>query len=86
MASREMLSKILKTTIQSSLRGQQHPVKRVLVKNAPCIANVVYRKLSTSIIRKDAAHDGKIEQRSAEEIKKYVEEECKGVSYLMFVF
>jgi len=78
MASREMLSKILKTTIQSSLRGKQHPVKRVLVKNAPCIANVVYRKLSTSIIRKDAAHDGKIEQRSAEEIKKYVEEECKG--------
>jgi len=76
MASREMLSKILKNTLQTSLRAQQHPVKKLLSKNAPCIANVVYRKLSSSVIRKGAA-EGPIEQRTPEEIKKYVEEECK---------
>jgi len=76
MASREMLSIILKNTIKNSLKCQHHPVRRVLAKNAPVIANVVYRKFSTSIIRNDAAHqEGKIEQRTDEEIKKYVEEE-----------
>ena len=72
MASREMLSKILKNTLQTSLRGQQHPVKKLLSKNAPCIANVVYRKLSSSVIRKGSA-EGPIEQRTPEEIKKYPE-------------
>merc|ERR1712080_219549 len=81
MASREMLSKILKNTIQTSLRGDQHrhPIRRILVKNSPCIANVVYRKLSTSLTLKDAAHEhgGKIEQRTQEEITKYVGDELQ---------
>merc|ERR1712212_949468 len=68
MASRTMLSKILKNTLQSSLRGQQHPIKKVLSKNAPCIANVVYRKLSSSVIRKGDA-GGPIEQRTPQEMK-----------------
>ena len=84
MASREMLSKILKNTFQTSLRAQQHPVKKLLSKNAPCIANVVYRKLSSSVIRKGSA-EGPIEQRTPEEIKKYVEEECKQVSNLTII-
>merc|ERR1712018_1712 len=57
MASREMLSKILKNTLQTSLRGQQHPVKKLLSKNSPCIANVVYRnfpvRLSAKVPQKD---------------------------------
>merc|ERR1712064_94011 len=69
MASREMLSKILKNTLQTGLRAHQHPVKKLLSKNAPCIANVVYRKLSSSVIRKGAA-EGPIEQRTPEEFKK----------------
>merc|ERR1712018_953973 len=76
MASRTMLSKILKTTVQSSLRGQQHPIRKVLSKNAPCIANVVYRKLSSSVIRRGDA-GGPIEQRTPQEIKEYVEKEMK---------
>ena len=87
MASREMLSIILRNTIKSGLKCQHHPVRQVLAKNAPCIANVVYRKLSTSIIRKDAAHDdGKIVQRTPEEIKKYIEEETKNVSVALYNF
>ena len=82
MASRTMLSKILKTTVQSSLRGQQHPIKKVLSKNAPCISNVVYRKLSSSVIRKGDA-GGPIEQRTPQEIKEYVEKEMKDVSCLI---
>ena len=85
MASREMLSIILKNTIKSGLKCQHHPVRKVLVKNAPCIANVVYRKLSTSILRKDAAHDdGKIVQRTPDEITKYVKEEMKDVSDALY--
>ena len=81
MASRKMLSSILKNTIQTSLKGQQHPVRRILVKNSPCIANVVYRKLSTTIIRKDVAHEhGKVEQRTQEEITKYVGDELQKVN------
>merc|ERR1712126_212657 len=76
MASRTMLSKILKNSLQSSLRGQQHPIKKVLSKNAPCIANVVYRKFSCSVIRKGDA-GGPIEQRTPQEIKEYVEKEMK---------
>ena len=82
MASRTMLSKILKNTLQSSLRGQQHPIKKVLSKNAPCIANVVYRKFSSSVIRKGDA-GGPIEQRTPQEIKEYVEKEMKDVSCLI---
>jgi len=60
------------------MKCQHHPVRKVFAKNAPCIANTVYRKFSNSIIRKDAAPtEGKIEQRSDEEIKKYVEKEIK---------
>jgi len=80
MASREMLSKILKSTIQTSLKGgqQRHPIRRILAKNSPCIANVVYRKLSTSLTLKDAAHEhGKIDKRTKEEITKYVGEELQ---------
>ena len=83
MASREMLSKILKSTIQTSLKGgqQRHPIRRILAKNSPCIANVVYRKLSTSLTLKDAAHEhGKIDQRTKEEITKYVGEELQKVN------
>jgi len=76
MASREMLSKILKTTIQNSLKVQQHPVKRVLSKNAPCIANVLGRKFSNSVLRKGGA-TGPVEQRTPAEIKEYVEKEVK---------
>ena len=79
MASREMLSKILKTTIQNSLKVQQHPVKRVLSKNAPCIANVLGRKFSNSVLRKGGA-TGPVEQRTPAEIKEYVEKEVKEVS------
>ena len=83
MASREMLSKILKSTIQTSLKGgqQRHPIRRILAKNSPCIANVVYRKLSTSLTLKDAAHEhGKIDTRTKEEITKYVGEELQKVN------
>ena len=85
MASREMLSIILKNTINAGMKCQHHPVRKVLTKNAPCIANIVYRKFSNSIIRKDAAPtEGKIEQRSEEEIKKYVDEELKQVNDVLY--
>ena len=87
MASREMLSIILRNTIKSGLKCQHHPVRKVLAKNAPCIANVVYRKFSTSIVLKDAAHDdGKIVQRTPDEITKYVDEEMKNVSAALYNF
>ncbi len=86
MASREMLSILLRNTIKSRLKCHHHPVSKVLAKNDPCIANVVYRKLSTSIIRKDAAHDdGPIVQRTPEEIKQYVKEEMKDVSSVLYI-
>ena len=73
-----MLSTILKRAIQCNLQGS-HIIKRTLVKNSPCIGNIVYRKLSTSLMRKSAP-EGKIEQRTQEEINAYVDDQVKKVN------
>merc|ERR1711863_251914 len=72
MASRGLMLSFLKNSIQHNLRNQS-TVKGLVVKNSPCIANVVYRKLSSSLVRKGGAE--KVELRTQEEITKYVKEE-----------
>merc|ERR1712226_801469 len=72
MASRGLMLSFLKNSIQHNLRNQP-TVKGLVVKNSPCIANVVYRKLSSSLVRKGDAE--KVELRTQEEITKYVKEE-----------
>ena len=83
-----MLS-FLKKSIQHNLRNQP-TVKGLVVRNSPCIANVVYRKLSSSLVRKGDAE--KVELRTQEEITKYVKEEtdkvnlsCKVSSYALYL-
>merc|ERR1712020_616484 len=70
----------LKNSIQHNLRNQP-TVKGLVVINSPCIANVVYRKLSSSLVRKGDAE--KVELRTQEEITKYVKEETDNVKYLV---
>ena len=72
-----MLS-FLKNSIQHNLRNQP-TVKGLVVRNSPCIANVVYRKLSSSLVRKGDAE--KVELRTQEEITKYVKEETDKVNF-----
>ena len=72
-----MLS-FLKNSIQHNLRNQP-TVKGLVVRNSPCIANVVYRKLSSSLVRKGGAE--KVELRTQEEITKYVKEETDKVKF-----
>ena len=78
MASRGLMLSFLKNSIQHNLRNQS-TVKGLVVKNSPCIANVVYRKLSSSLVRKGDAE--KVELRTQEEITKYVKEETDKVNF-----
>ena len=79
MASRGLMLSFLKNSIQHNLRNQP-TVKGLVVRNSPCIANVVYRKLSSSLVRKGDAE--KVELRTQEEITKYVKEETDKVNFL----
>ena len=78
MASRGLMLSFLKNSIQHNLRSQP-AVKGLVVRNSPCIANVVYRKLSSSLVRKGDAE--KVELRTQEEITKYVKEETDKVNF-----
>ena len=79
MASRGLMLSFLKNSIQHNLRNQS-TVKGLVIKNSPkCIANVVYRKLSSSIVRRGGAE--KVELRTQEEITKYVKEETDKVNF-----
>ena len=78
MASRGLTLSFLKNSIQHNLRNQSN-IKGLVIKNSPCIANVVHRKLSSSIVRNGGAE--KVELRTQEEITKYVKEETDKVNF-----